>query len=490
VIVVRSCRLSFLNQQLLLIAVAVGAALGGVRVSRAAYLPVYGSPPFMLGVGGYKFDISEEPIATVSYNSIDVNNDGIAIGPLKRVDASGNELDARAIRWSETEAVELGHLGTDTQGFANSVAFDINNAGTSVGGAVVGFNYPYGMRPVRWGVASTAATELDRLGFNSGSWAQAINDSGNAVGIYSIGNSVFTRAALWKATGVEATPLSIPNGFIISEATTINNAGTVIGQVKKPTPDANLAVRWDTPNTATLLGNLGPNILGSTTTTATAISDTGVIAGTSSKHDTSGNLLGTFAVRWDAGGTAATELQNPWSDPTTGQSEAHVTAINADGTIVGYAKRYPGYGYYKEIALRWDPEGTDAIILGNLGTTSTGAYRSAAFDINAAGTIVGYVDSYSPSGNPLGFKAVYWQTDGSAVDLNTFIDPSSGWRLENATAISDTGWIAGHGWFDPDGPGGQPSYPRMFLLQIPEPTFLYSAVIGLLIICRNRWRRA
>lgn len=172
--------------------------------------------------------------------------------------------------------------------------------------------------------------------------------------------------------------------------------------------------------------------------------------------------------------------------PATGQSEAHVTAINADGAIVGYAKRYPGYG---EVALRWDPGGTDATILGNLGTTSTGVYQSAAFDINAAGTIVGYADSYSSIGIPLVTKAVYWRTDGTAVDLNTLIDPNSGWRLEIATAISDTGWIAGHGWFDPDGPGGQQSYPRMFLLQIPEPALLGYLLISALIVFQNRWRR-
>ena len=207
-------------------------------------------------------------------------------------------------------------------------------------------------------------------------------------------------AALWNSAGTTATPLSLVTGFNISEATGINNSGTIIGQMKKLTSSTDFAVRWDTPGVATLLEHLGPNIPGSTTTNATAISDAGVVAGTSSKHDMSGNLLGTFAVRWAPLGTTATELQNPWTDPTTGRSEAHVTAINAAGTIVGYAERYPGYG---PVALRWDPESTDAKILANLGTKSTGAYVSTAFDINAAGYIVGFADKYSPAGLIIGY---------------------------------------------------------------------------------------
>ena len=32
------------------------------------------------------------------------------------------------------------------------------------------------------------------------------------------------------------------------------------------------------------------------------------------------------------------------------------------------------------------------------------------------------------------------------TDLNTLIDPSSGWMLEEATGINDNGWIVGYGY--------------------------------------------
>ena len=65
------------------------------------------------------------------------------------------------------------------------------------------------------------------------------------------------------------------------------------------------------------------------------------------------------------------------------------------------------------------------------------------------------------------------------------MDPASGWTLNFATAISNTGWIAGSGKFDPDGAGGQAVYTRMFLLQIPttvvpEPATIVSFGVALI----------
>jgi hypothetical protein len=57
--------------------------------------------------------------------------------------------------------------------------------------------------------------------------------------------------------------------------------------------------------------------------------------------------------------------------------------------------------------------------------------------------------------------AVYWGADGAAIDLNTLIDPNSGWLLGAAYDISDSGWIAGTGPFDPDGPGGDAKLPQL-----------------------------
>ena len=102
-------------------------AMCDVHVSQAEFLPVYGSPPFTQGVGGYKSNAAaENPILIASDSPVVVNDEGIAVGNTSRVDASGHTLDFRAVRWNATEATELGHLGTDSQGIAFSGVLDIN----------------------------------------------------------------------------------------------------------------------------------------------------------------------------------------------------------------------------------------------------------------------------------------------------------------------------------------------------------------------------
>ena len=60
--------------------------------------------------------------------------------------------------------------------------------------------------------------------------------------------------------------------------------------------------------------------------------------------------------------------------------------------------------------------------------------------------------------------------DAVAIDLNTLIDPASGWTLTEANGISDTNWVTGIGSFDPDGGGPLAAYDRAFLLDV-SPRF-------------------
>lgn len=148
---------------------------------------------------------------------------------------------------------------------------------------------------------------------------------------------------------------------------------------------------------------------------------------------------------------------------------------------------YDGSGTYKgSRAVRWDASGTAATELGHLGADAGGETSSAAFAINSAGEAVGTASNFNDAGNWLSDHAVYWGLDGVAIDLNTLIDPASGWTSHEARAISDTGWISGWGTFDPDGLGGQSGYHRLFLVQVPEPTSLALLSLGVLALRRRR----
>jgi hypothetical protein len=257
-------------------------------------------------------------------------------------------------------------------------------------------------------------------------------------------------------------------------ARAVNAVGMTVGQVTyNPTPTdiGSRPIRWDTAGAATQLGDLGTypaSDVDDNVSAAISINAAGTAVGQLLKNG--GSALGYRAVRWDAGGVAATELGNLGTN-ASGSATDGAIAINDAGTIAGRAEKYNAAGVFLGgRAVRWNSGQTAAIELGNLGTDANGTTTTdigLARPMNAASTIVGTAKKYDAAGNFLGNRAVYWGANAAAVDLNSLIDPASDWILSSAAAISDTGWIAGNGQFDPDGPGGQAAYDRMFLLQLP-----------------------
>src|SRR5215204_3959389 len=103
---------------------ALCAALSGASAS-AAPVPVYGSPGYTTGVGGYRAELLPP--------GADVNDAGTAVGFANRYDAANNSKGIAAFRWSSAGAVELGNLGTSSTGSMLSQTTALNAAGTAVG---------------------------------------------------------------------------------------------------------------------------------------------------------------------------------------------------------------------------------------------------------------------------------------------------------------------------------------------------------------------
>jgi hypothetical protein len=464
------------------------------RVS-ASFITVYGSPTYTPGVGGFK-----------NGALVGITNDGTAIGYAQKYDGSDTNWGVRAVRWDASgAATELGNLGTFAGGITYTYASAINTGGTAVGYAdkFDGLGTDMGSRAVLWSASGTSVMELGNLGTSptgyTESQANAINAGGTTVGYatkYDQSRTyVGTRAVRWNASNAVATELgnlgTSSNGITSAQAYAINGAGTAVGWVSKFDASGVLkgtrAVRWNASGTsATELDNLGaPG--GYTDAQANAINAAGTAVGSADKYDTLGKNQGTRAVRWDPSGTAVTELGNLGTNPS-GTTIASAVAINANGTTVGYAEKFNSIGIDRgRRAVRWDSSGTAATELGNLGTDINGSTSAYVYAINDADFAVGYAQVHLPDGSA-STRAVYWGPDAVAVNLNTLIDPASGWTLFTANSISDTGWIAGTGSFDPDGPGGQAAYIRQFSMQIPatavpEPSsaaLLFLAVLPLL----------
>jgi uncharacterized membrane protein len=269
------------------------------------------------------------------------------------------------------------------------------------------------------------------------------------------------------------------------EALAINDAGTAVGYAEDWDPSyvsvKPYATRWNAPGTA--INALGyPGNSGGISTTATAINKSGVVigwGGAGYRWDASGALIhsldgmpeaindagtavGAFqtnrAARWDPASATGTALDGLGLD-----SYSRAWDINNTGTAVGTAA--PSSAGNTTRAVRWDAEGVAVTELGTLSTLTYSYYVAA--HINDAGAIVGSASNDSTSDS----RAIFWGPDGVAVDLNTLIDPQSGWTLTAAQGLSNTGWVVGTGTFDPDGVGRQAAYGRLFLMQVPVTTF-------------------
>jgi hypothetical protein len=461
----RLVRRSFLRDRLgraltiwraLLTAFLVIVGTIGMACSAAAYLTVFGGPTYDGSLeSGYVYpDLPLAPGSTAG--------NGMAIASIQTW-TGGVSIDERPFRWDATHVpAELGNLGTDEYGDTHTVAYAINSLGTTVGYSKKPTTGAY--QAVRWDALGVAATELGKfdtrdLGDNN-SAAFAINDSGVAVGYATKydGDLSEGNAVRWDASG------NITDLGWGGEAVAINAAGSAVGF--GATSSGNRAYRWNaTDSVGTQLGNIGTDSHGTTQTYATAISATGTAVGESFKY-TSGSPAGYRAVRWDASGTSATELGNlgVYSYPYY-HTLTQVNAINAAGTAVGYAQKMRVTDDYRgNRAVRWDASGAAATELGNLGTDKGGTTNTQARAINNGGLIVGYADKYDAAGQSLGARAVLWNTDGVAIDLNSLIDPNSGWTLNQAYAISDANSVTGFGTFDPG--GSIEPYIRAFLIDV------------------------
>jgi hypothetical protein len=465
------------------------AALTASRVT-AAYVPIFGGPEYDSSTGtGYR-ESGGLPTNPVPRSL--VNNSGVATGTVIKVN-SGSPQGRHAIQWlSSTMPIEMSTPTPIATPFTEQWVYSINDAGFSVGAV---YNTQFGERPVRWDSSGTA-TELGILDTNNGgnfTWGQAyaINNAGTTVG-YTDRWNVFSprgggwadRAVRWNAAGAvtELGEISTAGAQTPwSRAYAVNQRGTTVGWADKIVSNMFLgtrAVRWDGAGIAAteldMLGTPPPSI---TNSEANDVNESGTAVGWSQKF-APGMNLGTRAVRWDAGGTAATELET-----LGGLNFSQAYAINDAGDAVGIFRRTvispPG-----NRAVRWDASGTAATELGELGADGT----SNALDTNNSGIVVGNAVKFIGSVSA-GVRAVTWGNDDVAIDLNDLIDPQSGWTLTTATNISDTGWITGIGQFDPDGPGGLEAYNRHFLLhlaQIPEPDTLFLTLFAAAGLLRLR----
>ena len=290
-----------------------------------------------------------------------VSNSGHVVG------SEVHRFGTQAFRWVDGVHTPLGYLGgTDTAGGYSSSAADVNDAGEVVGSSTTDSGEQHA---VRW--RDGVMTDLGTLG-GGYSAATAINRRGQIAGVSATADEAW-HAFLWS-DGVMTDLGTLGGAFAVPSD--INDAGQVVG-VSTTADDVTHAFLWRDGRMTDLQAH-DPDGFG----TAVAINRWGqVLVDSSSGLD----------FVWDNGWYAF--LGGLGGDPT----ETLPRSLNDAGEVVGVSTLADGSRH----AFRWIPGAmTD---LGTLGGEGSGAW-----DVNAAGMVVGSADTPSD-----GAHAVFWRiTDG------------------------------------------------------------------------------
>jgi probable HAF family extracellular repeat protein len=124
---------------------------------------------------------------------------------------------------------------------------------------------------------------------------------------------------------------------------------------------------------------------------------------------------------------------------TLGGSESFGGAINASGQVAGFSNTTENAASHAYLWTPTTPNGTSGTMLD---LTTLGGLNSYSYNVGASGQVVGASEFELTSGDT---HAFLYKSGSGMVDLNTLIDPLSGWELSDAAGINDTGQITGQG---------------------------------------------
>ena len=156
---------------------------------------------------------------------------------------------------------------------------------------------------------------------------------------------------------------------------------------------------------------------------------------------------------------------------TLGGRKSEAWGINNAGQVVGAANT--SNDTYDWHAFLWQP-GSGMHDLGTLGGRGSGA-----IGINNGGQVVGNIETGQ------GDSRAFLYAGEKMIDLNSTIDPGSGWHLCMATSVNDNGQIVGNG-------RNRAGHLHAFLLtpvSPRSPLFVWGLAIALLLAIAWRLRK-
>lgn len=331
---------------------------------------------------------------------------------------------------SHAQQYEVINIGT-LPGSDFSLINAINNDGTIVGTAYAGSHY----RGWKW-TEDFGMSEVYGLGYDN-TTAQDINDQGFIVGTFTEDETSkgfrYKDGFWWHLSPIPGQSEASPYG--------INNLNQSVG-ISDYGMDSR-ATGWlpilpDTPGFA--LPNYGPQ----ESSGARALNDLGESVGQA-------RLAGTTRASIFKNNNTIFDLHGLMPLGTT---FSQAFDINESGWVVGgYDNAGDGYGFVFNLEL-------------GMQTVNLAGQQVTLVAVNENGQAVG---------NDGLQTAMIWHSSTGLQDLNSLIDPNSGWDLRSARNINDNGWIIGQGIYN----GQTTTFLARPTDAVPEPATMTLLTLGI-----------
>lgn len=331
--------------------------------------------------------------------------------------------------------------------------------------------------------SSYVVTDLGTLG-GTFSVGYALNSHGHVTGWSTTANNAAQHAFLYDGVMHDLGTLNGMDTFGYG----INDRGQVAGSASKGGAQRAFLYDGTMRDIGTLSGNLAWGY---------GINNSGVVSGYSSAVNSFGNSLHAFkydGTMHDLGtfggpytsysfGRGINDSGQVTGDAGAGRGFIYDGTLHQLGKLPGGSGSF-GYGInnngqitgYADLADRSTVhaflyDGT----MHDIGTLA-GATNSYGVGINDKGQVTGYAELIAG-----GQVAFLYDSQHGMVDLNTLIDPTSGWYLRKANAINYAGQIVGLGTID-----GQSH--AFLMTPVPEPTTFTLAILALGGIVARAWK--